>query len=333
MRTIAAHAALAAVLILTLSLSLRADEATKWNAIALDAIRRDKTPPAKASRGLAMVSGAVFDAVNAIEPAAAPYLFSGSDLDARASQPAAAASAARDVLADLYPSRQEAFDQALERSLASIPSGPAKAAGISVGRQAASVMLAARQSETAGTLKCFALDSCSPLPPARRGTAYARMDAAARTADQAQIARFWAGGPAAAPVLGQWNTIAAVISARRGLTLSENARLFALLNFAMADAAIAAPDSQRAWEPPFAAAHVLERFFGTDFIAFQAGSDALPGVTRSFYSFSHAADESGMSRVYAGGDAYLDEVRAARIGTKIGRWTYDRFLTPAASAR
>src|SRR5438874_2232531 len=50
MRTILAHAALAAALVLTLSLTLRADEVTKWNGIALDAIRLDRTPPPKASR-------------------------------------------------------------------------------------------------------------------------------------------------------------------------------------------------------------------------------------------------------------------------------------------
>jgi len=310
MRSMLAHAALAAALILTLTVSLRADEATKWNGIALDAIRRGKTPPAQASRGLAMLHGAVFDAVNAIEPEAAPYLYGGPEHDAPASQPAAAASAARDILARLYPARRQAFDLALERSLASIPPSAAKDAGISVGRQAASVMLAARRSEADGTAKCFALDSCLPLTPA---------------------ARWAAGGPAAVPALGQWNAIAAVVSARRGLSLAENARLFALLNFAMADASSAAPDLRRAWEPPFAAAHVLERFFGTEFIAFAAEPETLPGVARSFHSFSRAADETGMSRVFAGGDQALDEVRAARIGAKIGRWTYDRLLVPGAA--
>lgn len=52
----------------------------------------------------------------------------------------------------------------------------------------------------------------------------------ARTPDQTQIALFWVE---ASPV--GWNRIARRVSATAGLTLWENARLFALVNLAMAD--------------------------------------------------------------------------------------------------
>ena len=52
----------------------------------------------------------------------------------------------------------------------------------------------------------------------------------ARTPDQTQIAIFWYESSP----LG-WNRIARTVSASRGLGLWENARLFALLNFASAD--------------------------------------------------------------------------------------------------
>ncbi len=55
-----------------------------------------------------------------------------------------------------------------------------------------------------------------------------------RTADQTEIARFWNGNT---PV--GWNRIAVAISEANELSLSENARLLALLNIAMADAVIA----------------------------------------------------------------------------------------------
>jgi hypothetical protein len=55
-----------------------------------------------------------------------------------------------------------------------------------------------------------------------------------RTADQSQIAQFWYEGSAAG-----WNRIARNVSTQKGLDLWENARLFALLNFAMADGYIA----------------------------------------------------------------------------------------------
>jgi hypothetical protein len=43
---------------------------------------------------------------------------------------------------------------------------------------------------------------------------------------------------------GHWNTIAADVSAARGTTIVQNARLFALLNVALADAAICAWDAK-----------------------------------------------------------------------------------------
>jgi hypothetical protein len=60
-----------------------------------------------------------------------------------------------------------------------------------------------------------------------------------RTPDQSELALFWAGNT---PLY--WNRIAAQLAAERGLTLTENAHLFALLNVAMADAAIACWDSK-----------------------------------------------------------------------------------------
>jgi hypothetical protein len=61
----------------------------------------------------------------------------------------------------------------------------------------------------------------------------------ARTPDQSELALFWAGNT---PLY--WNRIAAQLSAERGLTLTENAHLFALLNVSMADAAIACWDGK-----------------------------------------------------------------------------------------
>jgi hypothetical protein len=60
-----------------------------------------------------------------------------------------------------------------------------------------------------------------------------------RTPDQSELALFWAGNT---PLY--WNRIATQLAAERGLTLTENAHLFALLNVTMADAAIACWDSK-----------------------------------------------------------------------------------------
>jgi hypothetical protein len=60
-----------------------------------------------------------------------------------------------------------------------------------------------------------------------------------RSPDQSELALFWNGNT---PLY--WNRIAAQISTGRGLSLAENARLFAVLNVAMADAAIACWDGK-----------------------------------------------------------------------------------------
>lgn len=69
----------------------------------------------------------------------------------------------------------------------------------------------------------------------------------ARTTDQTNSARFWA-----ATALAFWNQAAVTASVDRHLTLSENARLFALLNVAIADAVISAWDAKyyfELWRP------------------------------------------------------------------------------------
>jgi hypothetical protein len=60
-----------------------------------------------------------------------------------------------------------------------------------------------------------------------------------RTPDQSELALFWALNTPLA-----WNRIAAQISAGRGLTLTENAHLFALLNITLSDALIACWDTK-----------------------------------------------------------------------------------------
>jgi hypothetical protein len=68
-----------------------------------------------------------------------------------------------------------------------------------------------------------------------------------RNADQTQAAKFWAG-----TALTFWNRTAAANSVERHLSLSQNARLFAWLNLAMADAAISCWDAKyfyNFWRP------------------------------------------------------------------------------------
>ncbi len=63
-----------------------------------------------------------------------------------------------------------------------------------------------------------------------------------RTVDQTEIALFWADGPGTATPPGHWNEIAQEAATQRELPCAESARLFALLNITLADAAIVAWD-------------------------------------------------------------------------------------------
>src|SRR4030095_16372076 len=101
-----------------------------------------------------------------------------------------------------------------------------------------------------------------PGPPALNSeawaTAYNEVKAlgaatnSTRTPDQSQIALFWADAAGTETPPGHWNSIAQNVARQSGNTLEQNARLFALLNIAMADAAIAAWDAKYVfdnWRP------------------------------------------------------------------------------------
>jgi PAP2 superfamily len=122
----------------------RADSVSDWNAHATDAlITNARQSPTVSTIHLAMVHGAVYDAVNSIDGRYEPYL-----VKVRAkrsySQDAAAVTAAYRVLAGLQPGQQESLANHYRDSLAGIPPGRARDGGVAVGAVAAAAMLAAR---------------------------------------------------------------------------------------------------------------------------------------------------------------------------------------------
>jgi hypothetical protein len=118
-----------------------------WNVNATTAIVTvAKQPPAAAILSYAMVEGAVYDAVNAIDGGHQPYLAAPA-ANGSESKSAAAAEAAHDVLVGLFPAQTATLDAQLATSLAGIPNGPARAAGIAIGQSAAATMLANRAND------------------------------------------------------------------------------------------------------------------------------------------------------------------------------------------
>jgi hypothetical protein len=99
-------------------------------------------------------------------------------------------------------------------------------------------------------------------PPALSSTDYAQAheqvrllgaaNSATRTADQTDIAHFWADGAGTITPPGHWNQIAQTVALSGNLSLVDEARLFALLNIAEADAAILCWDTKYSssfWRP------------------------------------------------------------------------------------
>jgi hypothetical protein len=119
-----------------------------WNHIALDAIRRENTPPPAAARLLGMVHTAMYDAVNAIEQKYGVYRVDTSAA-AGADEIAAAAQAAARILLAIYPNQQAYINAALDSSLLDGATAAASAAGIAVGNTVAANILAWRQQDGA----------------------------------------------------------------------------------------------------------------------------------------------------------------------------------------
>jgi PAP2 superfamily len=138
---------LAVAVALVVAAPASADTATEWNQHATDAlIGVAGQSPTVSLPHLAMVHGAVYDAVNAIDRRYDPYL--GAPKARRwYSQEAAAATAAYRVLASLVPAQQPALEQKYLSSLAGVTGGKARDRGIAVGEAAAATMLAARQDD------------------------------------------------------------------------------------------------------------------------------------------------------------------------------------------
>lgn len=289
---------------LAVNFSAKADIVTDWNTLALDAIRTNRTNPPLASRALAILHIAIYDAVNGIkqshEQRFQNYLVK-RPTHPLASEEAAALSAAHLVLVDRFPAQAATFDGAYTSALALIPEATVKQAlhkrrGVNVGEHVARTVLASRADDGStnvvaapvgtgpgawlptppafaayllpqwGFVEPFALDEPSqfrpPAPPRLASSRYAsdyqevKLFGAAtgsiRTADQTQIATFWADGAGTATPPGHWNLIAQAVAAAQGNTFDENARLFALLNIAMADAAICSWDAKyeyNFWRP------------------------------------------------------------------------------------
>ena len=100
------------------------------------------------------------------------------------------------------------------------------------------------------------------------------------------------------------------------------------------------PLSATAPDPSYPGAHgtisaagatVLSSIYGNDF-DFTVTSPALPGVERTFASFTQAAEEASVSRIYNGNHTRIDQTAGENLGRDVADWVMQHLLAPAHGA-
>jgi hypothetical protein len=265
----------------------QADTINDWNETARAVMKAANVGGNPASRTLAMVHVAMSDAVNSVQNRYTRYV-AMIPFVPDASAEAAASAAARHVLVQLYPNQKALIEEAFTVALKSIPEGAPKSSGLALGEKVAAAVQADRSND--GThapdtyrpftspgvwvpttppifaqyaqAKPWVLKSADQFrpgpPPALTSALYARdynetkslggMRSEARTEAQSASVKFWTQ----ANLPDSWQQAARQLSAAKGLTLADNARLFALLNMGIANTFITDWDAKftyNFWRP------------------------------------------------------------------------------------
>ena len=262
-----------------------------WNQVAFNAMGGATYQHSLlASRVNAMVHLAMHDALNAVAPAFKTYALQRRDNSA--DPIAAAATAAYDVLLFSFPDKKTMLDSALTVSLAEVKNEKKLALGKSLGKDAAAGIIGLRKDDGAlqdpiapilgtkdpgvyqgvppmeflfapfwKTMKPFGLNKVDQFrvapQPAISSKAYTDgfeevkkmgdLASKTRSAEQTAYAKFWYEFSE----IG-WNRVARTVAAKRNLDLLSTARVFALLNMALADSYTAGWDSKfhyNFWRP------------------------------------------------------------------------------------
>ncbi|HYZ83443.1 MAG TPA: vanadium-dependent haloperoxidase [Bryobacteraceae bacterium] len=364
------------------------------------------------TRNFAIMHIAVYDAVNSIERSHTQFFAQLTPATANASQQAAAAAAAHRALTLLYPAQQSNLDNELNASLSGIPAGPDREEGVRIGQHFGTLMVALRSNDRSslaappfvpgtgpGGYQITPPNTPNPVftgwsnvipftisfptrfrpgpPPSLTSAEYAAAfnevkqlggPTSTATFDQRITGWFWN-----AAIQNYWNEIAQTAVVSRGLTTAQSARLFALMNIAFADAAIAFyeakyfysfwrpvtairsaaddgnpdTDPDSTWlpstrntppDPSYPGAHsvisaagaeVLRQVLGTDAVTFSVSSEVFAGVVRSFTSFTAAANEAGLSRIFSGAHYRFDDTSGQQLGKGVAEFVVANFLRPA----
>ena len=321
--------------------TLSADIVLYWNEVAYNAFGGAKYQHSPmASRINAIVHLAIHDALNGIEEKYARYAYTGKDR--RANPVSAASYAAYTVLMHELPAQKGFLDSALASAVHSLRNDEANARGAYLGKEAAIAVIGKRVNDGSAKdpigkipasnepgvyqtvppfdfvfapswsdVKTFSLQSKDqfrsvPPPPLTSDTyakafdevksvGYSRSNS--RTTDQTAYSKFWYEFSEAG-----WNRIARTVVTSKKLDLLEAARLFALVDMALADAYIAGWDSKfhyNFWRP-YTAIHEadLDGNYATAVDKDWTSSEPTPPVHD--YPSTHSALGNAAATVLAG---------------------------------
>ena len=283
----ALKSAIAGLTLLSGATLVRADVITDWTQTAIDVMKAVNVAGNPFTRTLAMVHVSMSDSINAVQDR---YTRFTPDIapDPNASAEAAAAAAAREILMRQYPGQKARIETTYAAMLEAVPDGPARAAGIALGEKVGGAVYADRQNDQTNVPDTYrpltrpgawvpttppafsqyaaakpwgmkAANQFRPGPPPKLSSAlYARdynevkefggVKSIKRTDMQSDAVRFWSQGN----LFVAWYQAATQISARKGLGLADNARLFALLSMGIANCYILDWDAKftyQFWRP------------------------------------------------------------------------------------
>jgi membrane-associated phospholipid phosphatase len=327
---------------------------TPWIELELDAIAAHRTNPPRASRALSHLSAAMYLAA----------------LPGGQGQTDAVAGAASTVLAHFHPDEATDID-ALADQLADVE-GKAFAAGRLAGRL---IIARAQSDggdpvwtgtppagpghwvptppgyvypplePLAGTWQTWNLRSGAqfrPGPPPAYGspkflaeTREAYEVSRSLTAEQRRIADFWADGPGTVTPPGHWNVIALDLLENAGWSTVRQARLFATLNTAQADAFIACWDAKYTYwslRPITAIRRLIDPDWSSDIVtppfpSYVSGHSTTSGaastVLGAFFpdragELRAMAEEAAISRLYGGIHFRSDNEAGLMLGRRVG---------------
>ena len=386
----------------------RADAVLDWNATA--AALPIPAPPVQA-RVMAAMHGAVHDAINCDRAALRNVSLLDRGCRRRFERRRRGDAPRTACSPRLVPSQKAALDAALAQSLAKVGDERSRADGIVVGKAAADRMLAWRAKDNfdakaedkpgtgagvwqrtppglapgalpqLGGVTPFMLKSADQFAakgrPALTSREFARdldeikrlggRHSTERTAEQTAVALFWAGNE-----IPQLNAVARAASQARKLSMHDNARLFALMHMAAADALIVAfriKYQENAWRPitairagyggvaadpnwesllitpphpdypsahciaAGAVAQVLRDYFGSDEVKFSYVFPPGLGMMRSYTSLAQIEKEMEDARAFAGIHFRSTNEHSTELGRKVGAHAVANHLRPGGGAR